>query len=297
MSFLFQKGSNDLKMKSKRSFKPIKSSNSYKQLDQLQNLPSSTNLRQDRLFGIVSHELKQVTSDVIKINNNILSEIDTELQQCEELHRKLKRSSEKIDEAYSSLIKQRGKYDSYFNKNLNLFHVTTTKTDSNLILIKNITEEIISNFNQTNNSLPEKEQLIKAHTLNEQHYPLLFELLRKSFPEKFNEHDKQSTQECSPSIEIVSQGIKKLSHNDFNFYRSSKEIVSFTDSHDYQSVCDISSKCIHPEARNTSFVLLMPKFQKTCVPSISTTVENVEISQPFTSASTPQNETNKTDYI
>lgn len=187
MSSLFYGDLHKLRTRKKYQFATIKSSSSFKELRQLSPLPSSRELEQDAVFKVVAEEFKQVKLDVTAINDKVCDDIETESHQTEQIARQLKGSVKKLDQSFKKVCKAHNKHDIMINDQLAHLSSVSSTVKRSLASIEEVTRQVIINMEEVDSKLPGKHRLINGQLFNQQHYPLLFELIHQKFPDKFKQ--------------------------------------------------------------------------------------------------------------
>lgn len=187
MSSLFYGDLHKLRTRKKYQFATIKSSSSFKELRQLSPLPSSRELEQDAVFKVVAEEFKQVKLDITAINDKVCDDIETESHQTEQIARQLKGSVKKLDQSFKKVCKAHNKHEIMINDQLTHLSSVSSTVKRSLASIEEVTRQVIINMEEVDSKLPGKHRLINGQLFNEQHYPLLFELIHQKFPDKFKQ--------------------------------------------------------------------------------------------------------------
>lgn len=187
MSSLFYGDLHKLRTRKKYQFATIKSSSSFKELRQLSPLPSSRELEQDAVFKVVAEEFKQVKLDITAINDKVCDDIETESHQTEQIARQLKGSVKKLDQSFKKVCKAHNKHEIMINDQLAHLSSVSSTVKRSLASIEEVTRQVIVNMEEVDSKLPGKHRLINGQLFNQQHYPLLFELIHQKFPDKFKQ--------------------------------------------------------------------------------------------------------------
>lgn len=187
MSSLFYGDLHKLRTRKKYQFATIKSSSSFKELRQLSPLPSSRELEQDAVFKVVAEEFKQVKLDITAINDKVCDDIETESHQTEQIARQLKGSVKKLDQSFKKVCKAHNKHEIMINDQLAHLSSVSSTVERSLASIEEVTRQVIMNMEEVDSKLPGKHRLINGQLFNQQHYPLLFELIHQKFPDKFKQ--------------------------------------------------------------------------------------------------------------
>ncbi|CAI4038461.1 hypothetical protein SMKI_05G0720 [Saccharomyces mikatae IFO 1815] len=173
-----------LKWKPKIEFDAVASSSFYEDLKGLPPLSSHKKLTQAAIFNSTKHELLQVKKDILSIYQVVSKDIDEECNQMQLIELQLKKSLRKVEHIYRNVSKQRASTNC-INGNDRLLTNAKKKIDSlneRLTSIDGTVTDIVNSFVALDANLPKKAQLLKNDSINEAHYPLLFDFLRKLSP-------------------------------------------------------------------------------------------------------------------
>ncbi|AET39529.1 Vab2p Ecym_4490 [Eremothecium cymbalariae DBVPG len=325
MSFLFSGDPRNLKRRIRHDFIPIKGSEVYKQLNSLAALPSCKELRQDNIFKIVSNEIRQVKSDIQGIQTRVNAEVDAEKEQADQLNQKLRTSAYKIDHTAKRVFRLRYKHENNTKKQIMELDTYIDSIDQSLKECQDIVNEVISDLSNVDLRLPEKERLLSNQQLNERHYPLLYNIFRGKFPSKFQSiqmlksNDSSEIEIRPPVTEIYADSCGvEVSKRDYKgnlqtnqstplglgiemedeFYspkspkffaiQGSSCLGSLERSGCKKSTTGYSSNSPNLDSATRDVIpdkILMPRFQRVAAPQTATTLENVQITEPFVAVS------------
>ncbi|CAI1945827.1 hypothetical protein SEUBUCD646_0E00750 [Saccharomyces eubayanus] len=174
-----------LKWKSRTEFDTAANCSFYENLKALPPLASHKKLTRGAIFNSTKYELLQVKEDILSIYDVVNKDINEERNQMQQIEFQLKKSLKKVEHNYKKVLKQRAS-TSGINGNDCLLSNAEKKLvvlDGELARVDAMVEDIINIFIALNDKLPKKAQLLKNDSINEAHYPLLFDFLRKACPE------------------------------------------------------------------------------------------------------------------
>lgn len=173
-----------LKWKSKIEFDAVANSSFYQDLKDLPPLASHRKLTQAAIFSSTKYELLQVKEDILFIYEVVKKDTDEECNQMQQIEFHLKKSLKKVEHSYKSVSKQRASTGGINGNDCLLISAEKKICSLNeeLARIDGIVKDIVSNFIALDANLPKKGQLLKNNSINEAHYPLLFDFLHIACP-------------------------------------------------------------------------------------------------------------------
>ncbi|CCE64736.1 hypothetical protein TPHA_0I02320 [Tetrapisispora phaffii CBS 4417] len=160
--------------------KAIESSIPYKELKSIPQINLSKRLKLNNIFSEVAPEIKNVQNDIISIHSIIQKDIEMESNQINTVESQLKESLKKIRSLYRRTNEHRScsddatfKPNKFFQKVENL-EKTVDSLDSDI-------HKIIENLLNIDLKLSTKSKTLTKDSINNQHYPLLFEIIEKNY--------------------------------------------------------------------------------------------------------------------
>lgn len=254
-----------LKWKSRTEFATAANCSFYESLRALPPLASHKKLTRGAIFNSTKYELLQVKDDILSIYEVVNKDINEERNQMQQIEFQLKKSLKKVEHNYKKVLKQRAS-TSGINGNDCLLNNSEKKLvvlDGELARIDAIVEDIVNNFIALDNRLPKKVQLLKNDSINEAHYPLLFDFLRKACPEAIVSAAETIVQEDNLDSSPSEEGELLIGSTD-NIDGGSELRNNASDSH-------LKDGGIIPKYQK----FLPPTFSKRSGPSIVTNFENI----------------------
>lgn len=249
-----------LKRKSKIEFDAVANSPFYEDLKGLPPLASHKKLTQAAIFNSTKYELLQVKKDILSIYEIVSGDIDEERNQMQQIELQLKKSLKKVEHSYKNVLKQRVSTNC-INGNDRLLTNAEKKIGSlneELACVDGIVLDIVNNFVALDANLPKKAQLLKDDSINEAHYPLLFEFLHKTIiASEANVQENGSLSSLLEHDEVRSESINTCCEE------SEPQSDSF------------APLQTHNDNASSSQKFLPPKFNTRSGPSIETNFENI----------------------
>ncbi|AGO11769.1 AaceriADL005Cp [[Ashbya] aceris (nom. inval.)] len=317
MSFLFSGESRSPKNTSTERFVSIRGSDAYKELCSLGMLPSSKDLRQDSIFRAVANEVKQVRQDVVEINSRVVAEVQLEKELAEHLNQKLRASEYKVDHLAKKVVRLRQKHSTNTQRQVRKLDECIEDFEHNIRELQSTVADMVDRLESIDVGLPEKERLIGDHQLNARHYPLLYELFRDKFPSKFGALRGSGADSSLPEMafpkawgepetgdqshhDVATCEVPPLemgSAEEACFYHPQNLAADHIRNHFMNSrssdinerELEISGSAHATKAssarENIPERILMPQFQKVASPQTAPTLENIEVTVPFSSKS------------
>lgn len=274
-------------------FKGIKCSEPFKALNSLPPLTPSQHLTQDAIFKVVGEEIKQVKLDIATINEIVLEDIRTESSQTDQINRQLKSSLKKIDHSYSRTLKLRERYDHEIEEQTNALTSRLEFVETSLFSLKNNTSQIIDSILRIDSELPTKNRSINEQLFNQKHYPLLFQCIHDKYPKVKKNKNALVTLDATgeelvdnPCLANTKLSPSLHSGNSPATLDTAHELIEPPESLDSKEVKEIESlisnyNIAKQRKVHVPPIILMPKFQRVSNPSVSTSLDQVELKRPF----------------
>lgn len=178
-------------------FISIKQTSSFEALKTLPGLAPSKQLTPDAIFSVVQRELKQVKLDSLKINECVLHDISSEAAQTDKIEHQLQVSMRKLHRHYRRIIKRREVLENSTSRNIECCSAAVTKIEVLLESLKELSDPLVSLIYKKDARLPLKNRLSSDQEINRQHYPLLFEALKKY---ESNHKSQKNNQSAIPAL-------------------------------------------------------------------------------------------------
>lgn len=242
MSYLFFGDPEKPKRRTKYAFHSIEKSVFMEQLNSLPDFPAPSSLRQDAVFAAVAPEFKQVKDDVIAVYSKMDDELQTEKLQTQEINEKISDSIRKLESSLSKLARLRSKQKKSFLKQHEKFESAYSDLDKRLRDVKNINTEIV-------------ETLVDRQTalVDEKEFPLIAKIL--------NHKLKKNSFVGS----LSNSGTRGSSSSSLNSSEDSDESASAS---------------ALPRS-NIPGQLTISSIRGASAPSVSLTLQNINITEPF----------------
>lgn len=259
------------------NFERIEGGEAFDELRRLSTIPSHKRLTLRAIHEALEDEINQVKDDISGIYRAIRNDIKLESGQMERVEHQLRKSMRKVDQIYDKIQTQRiENQDFKFNSRLVESFMSKVENMSSLCTeIDDTVDHIVTAFSQVDSRIPQKSRLFNGHLVNEQHYPLLFGLMRQKFGDQL-------------ATDVEESGL-----NDIELRASESETQSSSSSHTSLSnfeptevINDLiarhrASQAAKDSSAEASEAYLPPTLRKVSAPSTKITFETISAEQLF----------------
>lgn len=253
-------GDSSRRTRKRFTFKTIENDKYFEEIKEIPVIPNHRQLLEGSIFNAVQPDFKRLKEDISSLYSVIERDISNENRQIGLVELQLKKSLKRVNHAYNEAAVERNqnKAASYNSRLLGNFFAKEDKVQNSINEIDTLISGLLTNIVQIDHKFPEKSQMLKENLVNEQHYPLLFQLLSEKFP-------KVSTSLSTSPIPLPPKAVSTQSPQE----RSS--LIRPT----YDKIETIS---LPPNKDKTQFMLPSLR-RKNCAPSTSTTLQNINASE------------------
>lgn len=260
-------------------FQSIIDSDAFRRLRSIDSVPNYKTLSWNSIFDASKEELDNVKKDIINSYAVVQKDVADETKQMELLEQHLKNSVKKVNYIYSSTLKTRKHNRGYEHSSKildKLIHGVDALERNMETLTKNM-DDIVECLVKTDSKLPTRSQLLSIDSLNQRHYPLLFDMIKRKYPDNFV---KKSTKKLVKGAQLDKESkseIPIVSGPEFPLTLASEDEVRGQQENQNSHSPFTKAKCSSNELKRLNFVL--PSFRRTSSPSIFANSENVNATE------------------
>lgn len=173
-----------MRKRARYSFVSVANENTYKELRQLNRLPSNKRLVQNSIFYAVNKELLQVKEGVRAVYDVIAKDTELEDEQMNNVEIQLKKSLKKVRRIYKKTQEYRSENEKYEASDLiDSAAIGLNSLDETARRLEVTIDRIVDKMTQIDATFPEKNRLLSEEIFNQHHYPLFFEHMRVKCPQ------------------------------------------------------------------------------------------------------------------
>lgn len=268
---------NTLKNKRKRyTFNSIEGGEAYNELKHVAAVPSHKQLTLRSISEAIEQDVTNLKKGIASVFEAVRNDISLENVQMESVELQLKKSAKRLNHTYDKVCDNRIRNQRFNPSSEHLKGLSdgVAKLSSNLDIIEDSTDEILENIVKIDARIPRKSRFLNGQVFNEQHYPLLFGLMRDKFGYLLEEQAEEADLEEIEETNVAHAGPSK-----------SAEITSKS-SDATASVDDLivryrMSQTMRTSSLHASDVFLPPSLRKASTPSTKTTFETISAKNIF----------------
>ncbi|SCU91356.1 LAMI_0E05556g1_1 [Lachancea mirantina] len=170
----------NLRRREKGCFISVKTSSFFQDIENLPSLAAPKVLTQDALFHHVEQEVRQVKSDILLINQTLLSDIKAESRQAERIQHEIQKSTSKMYHTYKRVQRLRNSDKVDFFEQVDKLEQKCQKLDEFQESLETMASKIAKNLIELDKQFPMKSRLFNGQDVNSKHFPLLFDAIKAS---------------------------------------------------------------------------------------------------------------------
>lgn len=268
--------------KARYTFNTIEAEGAYKELKAAAELPSHKQLNLRSIFEVMEQDVTRVKLDVASVFDAVNKDITFESVQMETVEAQLRKSAKKLQHIYDKVSSSRERNQRFTSSSEILQELSTgvEKLSSNLDSIKDTTDDILHNIVKIDARIPSKSRLLNGQVFNEQHYPLLFDLVRVKYGHLLEESAADEGHRDSEEASDAQDPTAGLSAT------SQDPTHTPTDSGSTATVDDLItqyrlSQTAKASTTQKNDVFLPPSLRKVSKPSTKTTLETISAENIF----------------
>lgn len=266
-------------------FSRIDGGEAFEELKRLSPIPSHKQLTLRSIYDALEEEVNQVKNDINGVYQAVRNDINLENEQMETVEHQLKKSVRKVNHIYDKVLANRTENDDTSRgKMIERLLGDVDKIDGSFKEVDNTVDSILSMFSQIDAKIPQQNRLLNGQVFNEQHYPLLFGLIRQKFGDQFLIHEEEACFESPETFEGPEHVQVPESDVGQSQSRSTSSMISDSQVEPTEEVSNLitryrisqAAKATPPKANDT---FLPPSLRKASVPSTKTTFETITAEQ------------------
>lgn len=268
--------------KPRYAFKCIEGGDAYCELKRIVSVPNHKLLTLRSIFEATEQDLEHVKDDIASIFEAVKNDINLENVQMEAVEVQLKKSTKKLNHTYDKICdnRMRNQHFTASSELISRLKDRTTKLSSDLEGIDDSTAQILENIVKIDARFPKNRRLLNGQVFNEQHYPLLFGLMRNKFGQLLEEDLEQSPKIPNYGTEAVQTA------NIENSPGNNNSEVESSSSNSPETVDDLiaryrMSQSVKASPMPVNDVYLPPSLRLATAPSTKTTFETISAKDIF----------------
>lgn len=167
------------------NFRSIEVSQAYADYKTLESIPDSKALVVSNVFRASGEAIKIVLKDVVDVSETVSRELNDETIQMSKIETTIKKTIKRINGLYTKTVKKRithGKYP-YGSKSIDDLDKKVCALYDDIDKLDYLILSLSIDVTSADLKLPIENRLFNENVVNQQHYPLLFDLLRDRAPD------------------------------------------------------------------------------------------------------------------
>lgn len=266
---------NTLKNRRNRyNFNSIEGGEAYNELKHVAAVPSHKQLTLRSISEAMEQDVTNLKKGIASVFEAVRNDISLENVQMESVELQLKKSAKRLNHTYDKVCDNRMRNQQFISSSEHLKGLSdgVAKLSSNLDVIKDTTDEVLENIIKIDARIPRKSRFLNGQIFNEQHYPLLFGLMREKFGYLPEEQAEKADLEEIEETNVAHAGPSKSAE------MSSSDATASVDD---LIVRYRMSQTMPTSSLHSSDVFLPPSLRKASTPSTKTTFETISAKNIF----------------
>lgn len=185
-------------------FKSIATSTPFKELRNVTYPRDPDALTITSLLTHLNPQISQLKSDLASIRDIVKSDVETELEQLVDVDEKIRSSEATLRVLYRTTLRNRRRNAGFTSCSREFDNLVNGVQDvsARVSELDSVVDKILDNLIDVDSRLPELERVFchshrvtdssTGRAVNEEHYPLVFELLKRRYPQRFDVSEVQT---------------------------------------------------------------------------------------------------------